>query len=352
MQNTPWYRKKQEYIDFCDSVDSEIEKIMLTENSIYSSEIVSFDGYQKISTVYESNLIEEAGMPKEATRKIITENYPNIPTEIAFFKGDVQSKIFAFVEANVQLNENIKDKAKPSITFKNKNRDQLEVLRHYDALNQAWTMGTATSVKFLFDQLEPKIRTDILDKIDNKKDLLRLKSKVGEFITENMIKKLHLTLAKGLMPENAGVDAGIYRIDERGVGDQSIKFPSPDLINECMKVWVAQTNSTLAKMHSGEINPYRAAAEISYKFVWIHPFPDFNGRMSRLIMNYVLRAAGKFIHVDLRGGSKNKHQYITALKRANRGDYNALEALIAKRRSEILANLRANLVAAGYSFEY
>lgn len=347
--NIPWYRKTKQYIDVCDEVDIQIDNI-LTHNSIYAAEIVSFDSFQKISTVYESNLIEEAGLPKEATRKIITENFPHFPSDITFFKGEIQSKITSFAKSEAFSEVYIGGKIKPSITFKNRNRNQLEVLQHYNAIELAWKFATAASIKLIFEQLPLEVRKDITKKLNSKTDVLRLRAKDGEYITEDMLKRLHFVLAKGLMPKDSGVDAGSYRIDERGVGDDSVKFPAPQLITECIRVWLDQTNTMLSNMQKGVINPYRAAAEISYKLVWIHPFPDFNGRISRLIMNYVLRASGKFIHVDLRGGSKNKHQYITALRRANRGDFSALEALIAKRRSEILSDLKHNLLTEGYEF--
>ncbi|MBK9576527.1 MAG: Fic family protein [Fibrobacteres bacterium] len=350
--NTPWYRKTHEYVAICDEVDQAIDVILSEKGNIYAPEIRSFDSFQRISTVYESNLIEDAGLPKEATRKIISENFPSIPVEMDFFKGDVQKKI-ATINKDVKIFDGMfsSKSIKPSITFKNKNRDQLEVLQHYNAIDLAWRMATITSIKLSFEDLPANIRKQIVDKLKDKRDPLRLNAKDGEYFTEGMLKAIHLALAKDLLPKDAGVEAGEYRIDERGVGDDTIKFPAPELVKECIRLWLRQTNASLLAMHKGEISPFRAAAEISYKLVWIHPFPDFNGRISRIMMNYVLRSGEKFIHVDLRGGSKNKHQYMTALRRANRGDLSALEALIAKRRSEILTNLKKNLLTEGYHFK-
>ena len=117
-----------------------------------------------------------------------------------------------------------------------------------------------------------------------------------------------------------------------------------------MKNWIIESNRILVDMWQKRITVYEAAAIISYKFVWIHPFPDFNGRMSRLIMNYVLHCAGKTLPIDLRGGSKNKHKYIWALKQANRNKITPLASLIAQRRTEIFENLERNLISAGFSF--
>lgn len=66
-----------------------------------------------------------------------------------------------------------------------------------------------------------------------------------------------------------------------------------------------------------ELHPIQLAALLHYKFVRIHPFDDGNGRISRLLMNYVLfknNLPPVIIKTEL------KKEYLAALNRADTGD--------------------------------
>jgi Fic family protein len=67
----------------------------------------------------------------------------------------------------------------------------------------------------------------------------------------------------------------------------------------------------------GIIHPVHLAAEFHYKFVCIHPFDDGNGRVARLIMNYIL-LRNNYPPVIIK--SDDKEGYLTALQKADLGD--------------------------------
>jgi Fic family protein len=69
------------------------------------------------------------------------------------------------------------------------------------------------------------------------------------------------------------------------------------------------------------------AALMHYKFVCIHPFDDGNGRISRLLMNYVFLKHG-FPPVIIKSADKRK--YLSALNSADSGDVNAFIQYIAQ----------------------
>ncbi|MBV7532156.1 Fic family protein [Chitinophaga sp. sic0106] len=69
-----------------------------------------------------------------------------------------------------------------------------------------------------------------------------------------------------------------------------------------------------------ELHPVALAALLHYKFVRIHPFDDGNGRMSRLLMNFVLLKYGLPPVVIKASDKKN---YLFALNQADTGDLNA-----------------------------
>ena len=64
-------------------------------------------------------------------------------------------------------------------------------------------------------------------------------------------------------------------------------------------------------------HPLYLAAELHYKFIRIHPFDDGNGRIARLLINYVLMKNG---YTPIIIKSADKENYITALQKADSGD--------------------------------
>lgn len=69
------------------------------------------------------------------------------------------------------------------------------------------------------------------------------------------------------------------------------------------------------------VHPITLATMLHYKFVRIHPFDDGNGRISRLLMNYVLL---KFNYPPVIIKSSDKNNYLRALHLADIGDYEPL----------------------------
>lgn len=82
----------------------------------------------------------------------------------------------------------------------------------------------------------------------------------------------------------------------------------PAKMMELMQWYTAQSDA----MH-----PLLLATEWHHRFILIHPFGDGNGRLARLIVNYILMRAG---YMPLVVKSVDKGQYLTTLKKADAGD--------------------------------
>jgi Fic family protein len=149
-----------------------------------------------------------------------------------------------------------------------------------------------------------------------------------------------------LLPEDAGVAAGQYRIDTRMV-DWDAVFPAPELIPAAMHQYIIRVQEILAEVLEGRLDRFLAAAQISYEFVRIHPFPDFNGRLSRLLLMTVLNVCGVPFPVTLRGDSKNRKRYFRALKSGNAGDLKPYATLIAMRIVQSFEEVERNVSIAG-----
>ncbi len=82
-----------------------------------------------------------------------------------------------------------------------------------------------------------------------------------------------------------------------------------------------------AETEKNELHVVELAAFIHYKFVRIHPFDDGNGRISRLLMNYILLKNG-LPPIIIK--SEDKKNYLNALNQADTGNLQAFVNYIAK----------------------
>ena len=114
----------------------------------------------------------------------------------------------------------------------------------------------------------------------------------------------HKGLFSNTKPDMAG------RIRTHGVAISGSKFtpPTPVEINPLLKDFFDWYNKNKDKIH-----PVELAAEVHLKFVTIHPFGDGNGRISRLMMNFVLNKYN-FPLMDIL--YENRTSYYNALERS------------------------------------
>ncbi|RLE37865.1 hypothetical protein DRJ17_05580 [Candidatus Woesearchaeota archaeon] len=125
-------------------------------------------------------------------------------------------------------------------------------------------------------------------------------------------KELSLNVAlywhKKLFNETKQDTAG--KIRKHGVVISGSKFtpPLPVEINPLLNDFFSWYSKNRAKIH-----PVKLAALVHLKFVTIHPFGDGNGRISRLMMNFVLKKH-KYPLFDI--PYTNRNSYYNALERS------------------------------------
>ena len=90
----------------------------------------------------------------------------------------------------------------------------------------------------------------------------------------------------------------------------------------------------------GKIHPVELAARLHHQFVLIHPFDDGNGRISRLLMNYVFWRFG-FPPIVIK--SSDKQNYLRALNRADVGEMEFFVEYVGK---QVLWSLELSVKAA------
>ncbi|MDE6011691.1 MAG: Fic family protein, partial [Prevotella sp.] len=143
-------------------------------------------------------------------------------------------------------------------------------------------------------------------------------------LSEYFIRTLHHTLLREdytlyrQLPDGTTtsyiVHAGQYKTRPNSVitsTGERFEYASPEETPALMNDLLQWYNEAEAK---GKLSPIELAALFHYRYIRIHPFEDGNGRVSRLIVNYILyRHDYPMIVVK----SADKDNYLTALNRCD-----------------------------------
>ncbi len=142
--------------------------------------------------------------------------------------------------------------------------------------------------------------------VQNMKECVDFIFRTKKEVTESFILDLHQMEMKGVLEE-----AGKYRTVDVKVGNYVC--PPWEDIPKLMKGFIEWYDSVCEKIH-----PFELAALVHARFVRIHPFRDGNGRMARLLMNYIL--------------IKNKHPLVNIYNDEKLLYYLVLREIDAKKR--------------------
>ena len=143
-------------------------------------------------------------------------------------------------------------------------------------------------------------------------------------LTQNFIRLLHQTLIRedytvyrtlpGGVQTSYVIHAGQYKTRPNSVitryGDR-FEYASPEETPALMTDLVNWYNEEEKKK---ELAPYELATLFHYRYIRIHPFEDGNGRIARLLVNYILARHG-YPMIVVR--SRKKQEYLEALHRSD-----------------------------------
>ena len=143
-------------------------------------------------------------------------------------------------------------------------------------------------------------------------------------LTQNFIRTLHRTLLRedytvyrmlpGGVQTSYVIHAGQYKTRPNSVitryGDH-FDYASPEETPALMTDLVDWYNQT---EQDGSLSPADLAILFHYRYIRIHPFEDGNGRIARLLMNYILSRHG-YPMIVVRG--RQKQDYLEALHKSD-----------------------------------
>lgn len=159
-------------------------------------------------------------------------------------------------------------------------------------------------------------------------DFILKKSQAGKLpLTPNFIKKIHQVGFGWIFP----VMSGKFRTIEVTVSKHLPPkfYLIPQLMIDFMKDLKVRIEH-LPKIGNDKfiIELIALLSWAHHKFLWIHPFQDYNGRIGRLLNNVILLNLN-LPPIELKVETiLGRKKYVTALQKADKGDYGDLEKII------------------------
>jgi len=144
--------------------------------------------------------------------------------------------------------------------------------------------------------------------------------KTNEKISEKMILQFHYILLEKI--QGYEKYQGIYRPVQVYIRGSMHEFPLPQQVPTQMEKLIEWFEENRRLIH-----PVELAAKFHTKFTSIHPFADGNGRMARLLMNYLLqRESFPFTNIPL----KRRQNYMKTQAAGNKEDYKPFTKFLAE----------------------
>ena len=195
-------------------------------------------------------------------------------------------------------------------------QERMRFLSHLISYSNALEGSTLTdkdTFNYLFNDITPKGY--------NKKELFMADNllKAWEFLEKNYsrfpkhddIKTLHILVNRNIETEET---LGNYKKVQNYIGD---KYTSSFLfVEEKMHKLLKWINQAFKK-----VDDFEVAFQSHAQFELIHPFVDGNGRVGRLLINWLLMYNG---FEPLAIPIKNRSEYISALENAQKGKVEAI----------------------------
>lgn len=168
--------------------------------------------------------------------------------------------------------------------------------------------------------------------------IIKLSERKAE-ITPGLIRNVHKVGFGFIFPDWAGK----FRTIDVAVGEY--EPPHYSRISELVKNLCDDLSERLKHLPSLESKEEFLAEAISFlawfqhRFVWIHPFKDYNGRVARLLTNLLsLNLRLPILTIKAETG-RDRDRYVKAMEAADKQGYSKLEDLIAKALKESLEKL-------------
>ena len=252
---------------------------------------------------------------KQYLGKEIPENIEEIKKQ---FINEINKEIWHESLDNIKKNFN-KEFYKLPLTAKKKYEENFLIKFTYNTNKiEGSTITLKETTRLLQEGRAPNKPIKDIKEIESHKKVFEEMLNEKNNLSLELINKWHKKLLQGIDDEIAG------KIREHEVAIAGSKFepPQPNELKYLLRQFIQWYNNNTKKGTSKEkTHPVEMAALVHLKFVTIHPFTDGNGRISRILMNFILR--------------KNKYPLLDITYTGRNNYYNALERSQTKQEERI-----------------
>ncbi len=182
----------------------------------------------------------------------------------------------------------------------------------------ATTLDPDEKEGLLFPHIGIRSELDQMEQVNIQQGLIWLRRKqvsIDDLLSDYFVRLLHKKLFG-----NIWAWAGTYRLTEKnlGIAPEQIAVQLRLLVDD-VQFWIQSKTFTDKEL----------AIRFHHRLVYIHPFPNGNGRHSRIMADAVLTKLLFASPIDWGGDSLSKTgnvraEYIEALRKADKGDFSGL----------------------------
>lgn len=172
-------------------------------------------------------------------------------------------------------------------------------------------------------KLQNKSMFEAFEILDHFKAFEFLFNNLNKPLSEELLTNTHKLLTQNTILYSKGYQPGEYTKTRMAAGDTI--FPDHE---KSIQSITNLMDSTQAAIDNGKVHPVEISAKFHQFFIYLHPFPDGNGRIGRLFSNFIL---AKKEHPFIIITKEQKKEYIDALKQTQKhNDMNIISAFFLK----------------------
>jgi len=177
----------------------------------------------------------------------------------------------------------------------------------YDSTNiEGNTLTLQETAQLLFENRTPIKSLREINEVVNHKEAFDYILSYNQDISKKFILDIHRLVTKNTLREELSSQVGKYRTVQVYIRGVEWLPPKPEQVSREMGSLLRWYSNNKSKLH-----PLILAAYFHSAFETIHPFVDGNGRVGRLLLNFILHK-NKFPMINI--PNKEKHKYYFVLE--------------------------------------